>query len=112
MEKTLVAGNHSEVWRLIIKGVFDIKNKDSEKEEFRQDALKFCQCFWEKEKLSPHFSYTAYNKGIIDAILDLLSNKKEDKALREKYQKEALSFDDGMLKEKGNPSHSLFKQVC
>ena len=50
MEKLLVAGNHSEVWRLIIKGVFDmydfLKIKEVDKEKFRREALEFCQHLW------------------------------------------------------------------
>ena len=116
MEKLLGAGNHSEVWRLIIKGVFDMhkflkkKGAEKEKEEFRQDALAFCERFWkeekdkDKEKASPQFNFTPYNKEIIDAILFLLKKRtskfgmtdKKEKALTDKYEKEALWFYDGM----------------
>ena len=56
MEKLLSAGNHSAVWRRIIKGVFDLheflkmKGAEKEKEEFRQDALAFCEDFLEKRE--------------------------------------------------------------
>ena len=118
MEKLLGAGNHSEVWRLIIKGVFDMhkflkkKGAEKEKEEFRQDALAFCEGFWkeekdkdkDKDKASPQFNFTPYNKEIIDAILFLLKKRtskfgmkdKKEKALIDKYEKEALWFYDGM----------------
>ena len=116
MEKLLGAGNHSAVWRLIIKGVFDMheflekKGAEKEKEEFRQDALAFCERFWkeekdkDKEKASPQFNFTSYNKEIIDAILFLLKKRtskfgmtdKKEKALTDKYEKEALWFYDGM----------------
>ena len=115
-EKLLGAGNHSAVWRLIIKGVFDMheflekKGAEKEKEEFRQDALAFCERFWkeekdkDKEKASPQFNFTPYNKEIIDAILFLLKKRtskfgmtdKKEKALTDKYEKEALWFYDGM----------------
>ena len=111
-EKLLGAGNHSAVWRLIIKGVFDMheflkmKGAEIEKEEFRQDALAFCEDFWkkEKEKVYPQFNFTPYNKEIIDAILYLLEKRpskfgltdKKEKALTDKYEREALWFYDGM----------------
>ena len=112
MEKLLGAGNQSAVWRKIIKGVFDMhkflkkKGAEKEKEEFRQDALAYCEGFWkdEKEKASPQFNFTPYNKEIIDAILYLLEKRtslfgltdKKEKALIDKYEREALWFYDGM----------------
>ena len=110
MEKLLGAGNQSAVWRRIIKGVFDMhkflkkKGAEKEKEEFRQDALAFCERFWEEEKASPQFNFTAYNKEIIDAILYLLEKRtsmfgltdKKEKALIDTYEREALWFYDGM----------------
>ena len=116
MEKLLAAGNQSAVWRRIIKGVFDMhkflkkKGSEKEKEEFRQDALAFCERFWkeekdkDKEKASPQFNFTPYNKEIIDAILYLLEKRtsmfgltdKKEKALIDKYEREALWFYDGM----------------
>ena len=111
-EKLLGAGNHSVVWRRIIKGVFDMheflkkKGAEKEKEEFRQDALAFCEDFWkkEKEKAYPQFDFTPYNKEIIDAILYLLKKRtskfglidKKEKALIDKYEREALWFYDGV----------------
>ena len=110
MEKFLGAGNQSAVWRLIIEGVFDMhkfskkKGAEKEKEEFRQDALAFCERFWKEEKASPQFNFTPYNKEIIDAILYLLEKRtsmfgltdKKEKALIDKYEREALWFYDGM----------------
>ena len=94
MEKLLQAGNHSEVWKLLITGVsdmFDRLNEGFKKDKFRQDALQFCQDFWEQEKAS-NFEFTAYNKGIIETILELLTDMKEDRAERKKYEEEALCF--------------------
>ena len=110
MEKLLGAGNQSAVWRKIIKGVFDMhkflnkKGAEKEKEEFRQDALAFCERFWKEEKASPQFNFTFYSKKIIDAILYLLEKRtskfglsdKKEKALIDKYEREALWFYDGM----------------
>ena len=110
MEKLLGAGNQSAVWRRIIKGVFDMhkflkkKGAEKEKEEFRQDALAFCERFWKEEKASPQFNFTPYNKQIIDAILYLLEKRtskfgftdKKERALIDKYEREALWFYDGM----------------
>ena len=110
MEKLLGAGNQSAVWRRIIKGVFDMhkflkkKGAEKEKEEFRQDALAFCERFWKEEKASPQFNFTPYNKEIIDAILYLLEKRtslfgltdKKEKALIDQYEREALWFYEGM----------------
>ena len=110
MEKLLGAGNQSAVWRKIIKGVFDMhkflkkKGAEKEKEEFRQDALAFCERFWKEEKASPQFNFTPYNKEIIDVILYLLEKRtsmfgltdNKEKALIDKYEREALLFYDGM----------------
>ena len=111
MEKVLSSGNHSQVWRRIIKGVFDmchfLKIQGTEREQFRQDALLFCRRFWKtvkKERDFAKFSFTAYNKEIIDAILYLLEtkpteyrmNEKKEIGLRDKYEKEAIWFYDGM----------------
>ena len=119
MEKLLGAGNHSAVWRLIIKGVFDmcyfLKKEHSDKivdkeEEFRRDALVFCQYFWKEEKASLQFSFTVYNKEIIDAILHLLDNtKKEERALVDQYTKEALWFYDGSIEATEEYFHKEFE---
>ena len=87
-----------------------MKGAEKEKEEFRQDALAFCEGFWkeekdkDKEKASPQFNFTPYSKEIIDAILYLLKKKtskfqltdKKEQALTDKYEREALWFYDGM----------------
>ena len=99
MEKSLEPGNHSEVWRLLITGVNDIcdyLNRSNEKEKFRQDALSFCQRFWKEEKESAQFSFTEYNKEIIDTILSLFSDEEENRAARDEFEEEALWFYDGM----------------
>ncbi|KAJ7370319.1 hypothetical protein OS493_033115 [Desmophyllum pertusum] len=85
-----------EVWRKVIKGVEDmydfLKTSGKKKEQFRKDALKFCQRFWDEEKHSAQFSFTQFNKDIIDAIMYLLGDKKD----RYETEKEALWFYDGM----------------
>ncbi|KAJ7370313.1 hypothetical protein OS493_033108 [Desmophyllum pertusum] len=95
MEKSLGAGNHSEVWRKVIKGVEDMHdflNSGRKKGQFRKDALKFCQRFWDEEKNSAQFSFTQFNKDIIDAIMYLIGDKKD----RYETEKEALWFYEGM----------------
>ena len=101
MEKSLGAGNHSEVWRKIITGVEDMcvfmeKNLplffSNKKEQFKEDALKFCQRFWEEQKCSEQFGFTEHNKDIIDAILYLLGDRKD----KYEAEKDALWFYDGM----------------
>ncbi|KAJ7350162.1 hypothetical protein OS493_038111 [Desmophyllum pertusum] len=92
MEKSLGAGNHSEVWRKIIKGVEEMMNDRRKKDQFRKDAVKFCQRFWDEEKRSAQFSFTQYNKDIIDAIMHLLGDKRD----RYMYEtEEALWFYEG-----------------
>ena len=105
MEKLLGAGNQSVVWRHIIKGVFDMyellkrKGAEKEKEEFRQDALVFCERFWmEKKTAFPPFKCTPCSKEIIDAIfylLEIMTDKKE-KDLIDKYEREAFRCYDQM----------------
>ena len=105
MEKSLGAGNHSEVWRKIITGVEDMYDKSAKrtmsqylailfrkKGQFRKDALKFCQRFWDEEKRSAQFNFTKYNKEIIDALLYLVRDKKD----KDEVAKEALWFYEGM----------------
>ena len=106
MEKSLGAGNHSEVWRKIIRSCEDMydfttKNKKmeqylpsffSKKEQFRKDALKFCQHFWDEEKRSALFSFTSFNKEIIDALLYLVHDQKD----KDETEKDALWFYEGM----------------
>ena len=101
MEKSLGVGNHSEVWRKIITGVEDMYYRTIgrkmkrylpsfryKKEQFRKDALEFCQRLWDEEKRSAQFSFTDYNREIIDALLDLVSDKKE----KNETEKKALWF--------------------
>ena len=113
MVKSLEAGNQSEVWRKIISGVLDMCQNTTEKEEFRKDALVFCQRYWEEEKASQQFSFTVTNnKDIIDEILHLLhlGNKKKDR-VRDEYEKEALWFYDGMQKATEEEFYNDFDQV-
>ena len=103
MEKSLAAGNHSEVWRKIITGVEDMydflatglkklfQKAFPEKRQFKEDALKFCQRFW-KEQREGQFGFTNFNKEIIDAIIYLAGNKKD----KYEAEKDALWFYDGM----------------
>ena len=103
MEKSLGAANHSEVWRKIITGVEDMYEETAKglrkiqrylpsfldkKEKFRKDALEFCQRLWDEEKRSAQFSFTDYNREIIDALLDLVSDKKEKNETASKENKE------------------------
>lgn len=55
MEKTLGVGNHSEVWRKVIKGVEDMYDYTITrrlKKSFRKEVFKFCQRFWEEQRAS------------------------------------------------------------
>ena len=96
MEKNLKPGNHSKVWRKIIDNVIYYSGERNEKEKFRRDALNFCQCFWKEQTASSQFSFTEYNRNIIDEILVLLGDEEENRDARDKYEEEALRFYDGM----------------
>ena len=96
MEKTLEAGNHSEVLRKIIIGVENMYDKttwlvSSKKKQFKKDALMFCKRFWDEEKRSTWFGFTEYNKEMIDVILYLVGDKKDKETT-----KDELWFYDGM----------------
>ena len=96
MEKSLGTRNHSEVWRKIITGVEDMYDKTtwlfpSKKKEFKKDALKFCKRLWDEEKRSAQFGFTERNREIVDAILYLLGNKKDNETAEDE-----LWFYDGM----------------
>ena len=109
MEKLLDPGNHSAVWKKIIKGVNDMcdrldkkETKKSEKEKihrerksFRRDALTFCKRFWKEEKESSQFGFTEYNKEIIDTIMELLGDEDENRDARIEYEEERLWFYEG-----------------
>ena len=101
------AGNHSEVWRKIITGVEDMYDESEkkgkmerhlpsflslQKENFRKDALEFCQRLWAEEKRSLQFSFTEYNKEIIDALLYLVRDQKD----KDDAEKDALWFYEGL----------------
>ena len=106
MEKSLGAGNHSKVWRKIIKGVEDMYDDTAEerkmerylpsflskREQFRRDALEFCKRLWEEEKRSAYFSFSENNKEIIDTLLYLVRDKKD----KEETEKDALWFYEDM----------------
>ena len=111
IEKSLGAGNKSEHWRYLLeifKDLLDLYNfpGNEEGEVFREDALQFCEKLWKEETVSPQFSFTAYNKEIIDTILFLLDlfpstyreTEENERGRRNKYEREALWFYDGMQK--------------
>ena len=115
MEKLLDPGNHSVVWKKIIKGVNDMCDRLSDKKEtffsygkkkekekirqerksFRRDALTFCKRFWKEEKASSQFGFTEYNKEIIDTIMELLGDEDENRDARGEYEEERLWFYEG-----------------
>ena len=63
----------------------------SKKKEFKKDALKFCKRFWDEEKRSAQFGFTKKNREIIDAILYLVGDKKDNETAQD-----ALWFYDGV----------------
>ncbi|XP_022809804.1 LOW QUALITY PROTEIN: uncharacterized protein LOC111346802 [Stylophora pistillata] len=96
MEKSLGAGNHSEVWRKIIEGVNAMSYRLKDKrgwERFRKDAFRFCQRFWGEQKVSALFTFNEYNKEIIDALKEYAIDKKDKHAVG----KDQLWFYEGMF---------------
>jgi len=112
MEKSLEPGNHSPVLRSIIQGVSDMCVESDKKENFRQEALTNCKRFWREEKSSAQFSFTAQlSKDIIDTIMELLGDdKEENRAARKEYEEEALWFYDGMQRATEEGFYSEFNQ--
>ena len=95
MEKLLGPGNHSAVWKKIIKGVNDMCDLQRERKSFRRDALTFCTRFWKEEKESSQFGFTEYNKEIIDTIMELLGDEDENEDGRIEFEEERLWFYEG-----------------
>ena len=109
MEKKLDPGNHSAVWKLIIKDVNDMygfldreERNENEKEKisqerksFRCDALTFCKRFWKEEKESFQFGFTKYNKEIIDTIMEDEYSEALDEKERIEFEEERLWFYEG-----------------
>ena len=89
MEKSLDAGNHSAVWTLLIDVIIDYLDDDTEREKFRQDAVKFCQCLWKETKGESSMEH----KKIIDMLMKLLGDE-----VRDEDKKEALEFFDEFQK--------------
>ena len=122
MEKSLGAGNKSEHWRYLLeifKDLLDLYDfpGNEEGEVFREDALMFCENFWKEEKASPQFSFTVYNKEIIDTILFLLGlftyreTEEKERGRRDKFEREALWFYHGMQKASEEDFNDQFDQT-
>ncbi|XP_068705821.1 uncharacterized protein [Montipora foliosa] len=99
MEKSLKPGNHSEVWKMLIDSIIYLMADDSQKTEFKKEALAFCQRFWKEERDSSRFGFTESNRLIIDAIVELLGDIEGERDVHHEYEKEELWFYDGFVDE-------------
>ena len=102
MEKSLKPGNHSKVWKFLIDTIIYLMADDSQKTEFKKEALAFCQRFWKEEREGSRFGYTEQNRVIIDTVLELLRDVKHE------YKKEELWFYDGFLSETEKDFYTTF----
>ncbi|XP_068705818.1 uncharacterized protein [Montipora foliosa] len=102
MEKSLKPGNHSKVWKMLIDTIIYLMADDSQKTEFKKEALTFCQRFWKEEREGSRFGFTEQNRVIIDTVLELLRDVKHE------YEKEELWFYDGFLGETEKDFYTTF----
>ena len=95
MEKLLLPGNHSVVWKQIIEHIVYLIEDGNQKKKFEKEALAFCQHFWKEEKEVPTFSFNNSTKEIIDTLMEFLRKGKGDEGIIYEYEKEELWFYDG-----------------
>ena len=74
--------------------------------EFQENLLHTWQKQWEKGKRSAKFTFNEYNKDIIDALVDLVGDKKA----KQEKQKEQLWFYEGMYNANEEDFHEQFDQ--
>ncbi|XP_068705851.1 uncharacterized protein [Montipora foliosa] len=111
MEKSLKAGNHSEVWKKLIDTIIDYIADDSQKKDFKKEALAFCQRFWKEERASLRFGFTESNRLIIDTVVELLGDTEGERDVQHEYEKEKLSFYDGFQGETEKDFYTTFDEA-
>ncbi|XP_068705812.1 uncharacterized protein [Montipora foliosa] len=99
MEKSMKPGNHSKVWKFLIDSIIYLMADDSQKTEFKKEALAFCQRLWKEERGSSLFSFTEQNRVIIDTLSEFSRDIEGDEDVKHEYEKEELWFCDGYLDE-------------
>ena len=95
MEKSLQPGNHSVVWKLIIKYIIAFIQDDIQEKKFKKEALEFCQRLWKEEKEMSTFSFIKSTKEIMDTLMEFLRDGERDESKIYEYEKEGLWFYDG-----------------
>ena len=108
MEKSLKPGNHSKVWKFLIDAIIYLMADDSQKTEFKKEALAFCQRFWKEERDSSRFGFTESNRLIIDTIVELLGDIEGERDVQHEYEKEKLWFYDGFVDETEKDFYTTF----
>ena len=95
MEKSLQPGNHSVVWKQIIKRVVYFIKDGDQKKKFEKEALAFCQRMWKEEKEISTFGFNKSTKEIIDTLMKFLRDGERDEIKIYEYETEAFWFYDG-----------------
>ncbi|XP_068705827.1 uncharacterized protein [Montipora foliosa] len=111
MEKSLKPGNQSKVWKMLIDTIIYLMADDSQKTEFKKEALAFCQRFWKEERESSRFGFTEQNRVIIDTVLELLRDMEGEENVKHEYEKQELWFFDGFLGESETDFYTTFDEA-
>ncbi|XP_068704315.1 uncharacterized protein [Montipora foliosa] len=111
MEKSLKPGNQSKVWKMLIDTIIYLMADDSQKTEFKNEALAFCQRFWKEERESSRFGFTEQNRVIIDTVLELLRDMEGEENVKHEYEKQELWFFDGFLGESETDFYTTFDEA-
>ncbi|XP_068705826.1 uncharacterized protein [Montipora foliosa] len=111
MEKSLIPGNHSKVWKMLIDSIIYLMADDGQKTEFKKEALAFCQRFWKEEREGSSFGFTEQNRVIIDTVLELLRDMEGEENVKHEYEKQELWFYDGFLGESETDFYTTFDEA-
>ncbi|XP_068736783.1 uncharacterized protein [Montipora capricornis] len=111
MEKSLIPGNHSKVWKMLIHSIIYLMADDGQKTEFKKEALAFCQHFWKEEREGSRFGFTEQNRVIIDTVLELLRDMEGEENVKQEYEKQELWFYDGFLGESETDFYTTFDEA-
>ncbi|XP_068735156.1 uncharacterized protein [Montipora capricornis] len=111
MEKSLKPGNQSKVWKMLIDTIIYLMADDSQKTEFKKEALAFCQRVWKEERESCRFGFTEQNRVIIDTVLELLRDVEGEENVKHEYEKQELWFFDGFLGESETDFYTTFDEA-
>ncbi|XP_068705849.1 uncharacterized protein [Montipora capricornis] len=108
MEKSLKPGNHSKVWKMLIDAIIDLIGDDSQKTEFKKEALAFCQHLWKEERESSWLGFTEHKRVIIDTVAEFLRDIEGEEDVKHNCEKEELWFYDGFQGETEKDFYTRF----